>query len=130
METNPLIQDFLSQPLWAVVGASSNQSKYGYKVYAKLKELNYTVMPVNPNLEAIDGDACYPSVNALPVKPDAVSIIVPPKVTEQVILNCITGGIKKVWMQPGAESSDAIKLCEDNDIQVIHHRCILIETKE
>ena len=130
MENNPLIQDFLNQKIWAVVGASTNTDKYGYKVYAKLKESNYIVMPVNPNIESIEGDRCYPTIESLPQRPDVVSVIVPPNVTEDIIYNCIKAEVQKVWMQPGADSPEAIRVAENNGLQVIHHRCVLIELKK
>jgi hypothetical protein len=123
------INEFLSQNTWAVIGVSSNQTKYGHKVYSQLKKLGYSVFAINPGLESIDGDPCYPSLAALPVRPDAVSIVVPPKITQQVIQDCIDLGIKKVWMQPGSESQEAIRNGEKHEITVIHDQCVLIQTR-
>ena len=80
-------------------------------------------------LESIDGDPCYPCLAALPTVPDAVSVVVPPKITEQVISDCIDLGINKVWMQPGSESVEAIRHGEEHGIAVIHNRCVLIHTQ-
>ena len=123
------INELLSHKVWAVIGVSNDQTKYGYKVYLQLKKAGYSVYAVNPKLTTIDGDPCYPSLAALPTNPDAVSIVVPPKVTEQVIKDCIELGINKVWMQPGSESVEAIRNGEDHGITVIHDQCVLVQTR-
>lgn len=123
------INDFLSHNTWAVIGVSSNQTKYGYKVYSQLKKCGYTVFAVNPGLDSIEGDPCYSSLAVLPRQPEAVSIVVPPKITEQVILDCIDLGINRVWMQPGSESREAIRNGEEHGISVIHDKCVLIQTR-
>ena len=124
------IDKVLSQKLWAVIGVSKNPAKYGNKVYSQLKKAGYSVYAINPGLESIDGDPCYPSLAALPTVPDAVSVVVPPKITEQVITDCIGLGINRVWMQPGSESEEAIRNGEEHGIAVIHDQCILIHTRD
>ena len=123
------ITEFLSHKIWAVIGVSNNPAKYGHKVYLQLKEAGHTVYAINPGLKSIDGDTCYPSLGALPTKPDAVSVVVPPKVTEQVIKDCIELGITRVWMQPGSESAEAIRNGEEHGIAMIHDQCVLIQTR-
>ena len=124
------INEFLSQETWAVIGVSNNKTKYGYKVYDQLRKKGYSVFPINPGIESIDGDTCYPSLASLPKKPDAVSVIVPPKITEQVVKECSDLGIKRVWMQPGSESDNAIQDGEEHGITVIHNQCVLIHTRQ
>ena len=124
------ITEFLSHKVWAVIGVSNNTAKYGYKVYIQLKKAGYSVYAINPGLEIIDGDPCFPSLTALPTRPDAVSVVVPPKVTEQVIKDCIELGIKRVWLQPGSESKAAIRNGEEHGITVIHDQCVLIQTRD
>ena len=124
------IMELLSHKTWAVVGVSNNSAKYGYKVYNQLKKAGYSVYAINPGLDTIDGDPCYPSLAALPIKPDAVSVVVPPKITEQVIKDCIELGIDRVWMQPGSESNEAIHNGEEHGISVIHDQCVLIHTRD
>ncbi|TGE30940.1 CoA-binding protein [Desulfosporosinus sp. Sb-LF] len=122
------MNQFLVHKTWAVVGVSNNQEKFGYKVYAKLKNAGYSVYAINPGLESIDGDPCYSSLATLPSKPDAVSVVVPPKITEQVIRDCIDLGITRVWMQPGSENDEAIRNGKEHGITVIHNQCVLLHT--
>jgi len=125
-----LIRAFLNkQNIFAVVGASRDPKKYGYQVYRDLKNAGYEVYAVNPNAEEILGDKCYPSLEKLPIKPDVVDIVVPPKVTEQTVETCKKLGITKVWMQPGSESEKAIKFCEENGIDAVHGVCVMVERR-
>jgi hypothetical protein len=123
-----LIRTFLNKKnIFAVVGASRNPKKYGYQVYKDLKNAGYEVYAVNPNAEEILGDKCYPNLENLPVKPEVVDVVVPPKVTEEVVKACKGLGITRVWMQPGSESEKAIQFCEENGIDVVYGVCVMIE---
>lgn len=123
-----LIKNFLNKEnIFAVVGASSDKGKYGYKVFKKLIDLDYKAYPVNPNADIILEEKVYDTLKDLPEKPDVVSIVTPPKVTEKIVKQCKKLGIEKVWMQSGAESKEAIKFCNQNDIDLINGQCIIIK---
>lgn len=130
MNVNTLISKLIDKVnVYAVVGASRNPEKYGYRVYKDLKEAGYRVYAVNPNAQEILGDKCYPSLEALPEKPTVVVTVVPPKVTEKIVEQCRDIGVKMVWMQPGSESEKAVKFCEENGIDVVYNVCIMIERR-
>jgi uncharacterized protein len=123
-----LIKDFLNRKnIFAVVGASRESQKYGYQVYRDLKKGGYRAYPVNPNADKILGDKCYPSLESLPITPDVVDVVVPPKVTEQIVKTCRKLGVTRVWMQPGSESEKAIRFCRENSIDVVYGVCAMIE---
>ena len=125
-----LIKKFLNKRnIFAVVGATKNPEKYGHQVYRDLREAGYEVYPVNPNAEEVLGDRCYPNLTELPRKPDVVDVVVPPKVTEEIVKTCKRLEITNVWMQPGSESETAIKFCDDNGIDVVHGVCVMIERR-
>ena len=111
----------------AIVGASANPDKWGYKIYKKLKNVGFMAFPVNPKCDKIDDEKCYGSIGDIPKKPDIVITIVPPRITETVIEECKRLGIKKVWIQPGSESENAIKFCEENGIEVVNHACFVVD---
>ncbi len=122
-------KDVLHLPVWAVVGATDNPSKFGCKIYRFMKAAGYEVLPVNPGLKTLDGEPCYPSLLALPKKPDVVDVVVPPKVGEQILRDAAKAGIEHVWLQPGAESDDLIALGEELGLNVIHHDCVLVAVR-
>jgi uncharacterized protein len=120
---------FLEARVYAVVGTSPNREKYGHKVYEDLKRGGYEVYPINPSYDDIDGETCYPDLHSLPCKPDVVEFVCPPPVTERVVEDMVSLGIDKAWMQPGAESEEAINTCLENGISVLHDVCIMVERK-
>jgi len=126
-----LILKFLDKKnVFAVVGASKDPEKYGHRVYRDLRDAGLKVYPVNPNADKVQGDKCYPNLEALPMKPDVVDIVVPPKVTVEVVKTCKKLGIMKLWMQLGSESQEAINYCRKNGIDVIYGICIMQERRK
>lgn len=126
MATKAAVDDLISQKTLAVVGVSKNKGKFGSTVYRELKSKGYRVFPVNPNIDDFEGDKCYRSLKELPEVPGGAVIVVSPKVTENVVRDAAAAGIRRIWLQQGAESKAAIDLCKDNGIDVIHGHCILM----
>jgi len=125
-----LIQEFINQRVWAVVGVSLNPEKFGHKVFRNLRAAGYIVYGVNPGGGEIKGQRLYPSLGDLPEKPAVVDIVVPPKVTEGIVRQCAELGLGRVWMQPGSESEEAIRFCQEMRIEVVHGACAMIRKRE
>lgn len=123
-----LVKDFLKQRRFAVVGSFRNESKYAYQILKTLKNKGYEVYPVNPRLKEVEGLSCYANVKDIPAVVDVANIVTPPRITEQIVRECKEKGITRVWLQPGAESEDAIKFCKDNNIKIIYGLCIMLES--
>jgi len=115
--------------VFAVVGATPNKEKYGYKIFEALREGNYQVFPVNPKYEKVDEATCYPSLAQLPTKPEVVVTVVPPEVTLKVVEECQLLGVPVVWMPPGSWSEEAVSKAESLDLKVIHDICIIYSLK-
>lgn len=123
------IADFIGRRVWAVVGASLDEQKYGNRIYHSLRNAGYTVYPVNPKGGEIEGAKIYPSLADLPRPPEVIDIVVPPPVTEKVVKEAHELGLNRVWMQPGAESEAAIDYCEENGMEVVHGTCIMLHKR-
>ena len=126
MISKAAVEDFIAQRTLAVVGASRKGRKFGNLAYRGLKMKGFRLLPVNPNAETIEGDRCYPSLSALPERVEGVLIVVPPAETERVVRDAAAAGIRRVWMQQGAASPEAIRFCQENGISVVHGECILM----
>ena len=113
------IRDFLSGGPFAVVGASTDRSKYGNKVLRSYMQSDLEAHPVQPREEEIEGLRAYPDLGSLPEVPHGVSIITPPAVTEQVVDEALALGIRHIWMQPGAESRPAVDRAREAGASVI-----------
>jgi predicted CoA-binding protein len=130
-----LVQDFLAQRKIAVVGVSDKRDTGCNLTYKKLKDNGYQVFAVNPRMTTYDGAPCYPDLKSIPVKPDAVFILTSPKVTDQIVQQCVDLGIKHIWMhcmmgtKPGLAASmtsvsqSAVEMCKANGIVVIPGSC-------
>jgi hypothetical protein len=132
---DPLVKDFLAQKKIAVVGVSDKRETGCNAAYHKFKEAGYAVSAVNPRLTSFDGDPCYPNLKAIPEKPEAVFILTNPKVSEEIVQQCVELGIQRVWMhclmgtKPGLAASmtsvspEAVRMCHENGITVIPGSC-------
>ncbi len=130
-----LAQDFLAQKVIAVVDVSNQRETGANKNYKTFKKHGYRVYAVNPRISSFGGSLCYPDLNSIPEKPDAVFMLTSPRVTEQVVQQCVELGIKHVWMhcmmgtKPGlaagmtSVSQSAVEMCRANGITVIPGSC-------
>lgn len=127
MDTSKRIETFLTAPAFGVVGASSDRNKYGNKVLRCYLQNIKTAIPVNPKASTIEGVEVAASVSELPDAVQSLSIITQPSITLHVVEEAIEKGIKNIWMQPGAESNEAVRLAEDAGLNVIADgSCILV----
>ena len=130
-----LVKDFLAQKKIAVVGVSDQRDTGCNSNYLKFKDAAYRVYAVNPHISTYNGVPCYPDLKSIPEKPDAVFIFANPKVTDDIVRQCVELGIKHVWMhcmmgtKPGLAASltsvsrEAVEMCKANGIAVIAGTC-------
>lgn len=130
MVSKRTIDDFLSQRSLAVAGVSRDSKKFGNAVYRELRAKGYRVYPVNPFAERLEGDPCYPDLRSIPETVDGVVAVVPPEKTETLVREAAEAGIRRIWMQQGAESDAAIRICIQNYMTAIHGQCILMFTRQ
>jgi len=128
LTTKAIMDDFLAQKTFAIVGVSRDQKKFGTIVYRDLKKKGFDVIAVNPKMESIDGDPCYPNLASLPKPVGGIIVVVSPERTETVVKEAKEAGINHVWMQQGAGSKAAIQFCEENGMNVVHGHCIMMFT--
>ena len=121
-----LIKEFMSQKKFAVIGATNDKDKSGYRIFMNLKNRGYKVFPVNPKLKELEGVTCYGKVSDIPEKVDVADFVVPPPVTENILKECKELGLNRIWLQPGSESHAAIKYCNENKMKVIHDLCVMM----
>ena len=103
----------------AVIGASSNRSKFGNRAVRAFQRQGYTVVPINPHEAEVEGLKAYASVLDVPGTIDMASIYVPPEIGEHVIDDIARKGIAEVWLNPGSESDGLIARAKALNIQPI-----------
>ncbi len=113
----------------AVVGATDDPAKYGSVIYRDLKNKGFEVFPVNPGRDTVDGDPAFASLEALPVEPTIVNIVVPPQVTLGVLRKAHELGYRNVWVQPGAESPEVMAYLTEHDFNYLANSCIMVQSR-
>lgn len=126
MTSKKSVDKFLEHKNLAIVGVSRKSSKFGNVIYKELKKKGFNVYGVNPKLENIDGDKCFPSLRELKGKVEGIVNVVSKSQTKEVVMEANEIGIKNIWMQQGSESDEAIKYCQENEINEVHKECILM----
>ena len=123
---NQAINDFINGKRIAVVGVSRNAKKFGNAIYTELKQRGYQVFAVNPSINEIAGDPCYPNLKALQGKIDGVLVCVPSSKGETVLREAAELGLHNVWLQQGADSPKLIKLGSELGLNMVSRKCILM----
>jgi predicted CoA-binding protein len=113
----------------AMVGASSDPTKFSYGVLRVLHETGYDVIPVNPNEAGgeIRGLPVYPSLSAIDRPVDMVEIFRTSQAAYAITEEAISIGAKVIWMQIGVRNDEAARLAEAANLKVVMNRCPKIE---
>lgn len=110
-----------------VAGVSANKSKYGYKIFTDLVKNGYKVIGVNPKVPIIDGHQTFSSLTDIQEKIDLLIIVTPPTISVELIKQASDQGIKEVWLQPGAESKEAVDLARKLGINLTYNACFMVK---
>lgn len=108
------------KPTVAIVGASSDPTKYSHRSLLAHLQAGYEVFPVNPRAETIAGLRAYRSVSEIPVKLDRVSLYVPPAVGMQLLPEIAAKGCRELWVNPGAESPELMQKAAELGLNAIY----------
>ena len=103
----------------AIIGASTNRAKYGNKAVRAYAAEGYTVYPINPNVDEVEGIKAYPTVLDVPGDIDEASFYLPPKWGLAAADSVIEKGIPIVYLNPGAESPELVEKLVDAGVEVI-----------
>ncbi len=113
----------------AMVGASSDKTKFSYGVLRVLHETGYEMLPVNPDrkLTEIRGLKVYHSLKEIDIPVDMVQVFRRKEELFNVAEEAIEIGAKVLWGQIGVYDDEAAKIAEKAGIKVIMNRCPKIE---
>jgi predicted CoA-binding protein len=103
----------------AVLGASANRSKFGNKAVRAFRAQGFSVYPVNPKETEIEGLPCFPSIAEVPVRPQLVSVYLPPAVVLKALPAIAAKGCDELWLNPGTESDEVLAAAEKLGLNVI-----------
>jgi len=108
-------------PTVAILGASTDRSKFGNKAVRAFVARGFDVYPVNPKATEIEGLAAYPSLAAIPanVQLDRISVYLPPVVGLKVLPEIAARGCQELWLNPGSESDELVAAAEAQGLNVV-----------
>ncbi len=126
MTKREIIDSFLNNKNLAIAGVSRNTKKFGNIIYRTLKEKGFQVTPINPAAGEIEGQSCLKSVMDLTPDTQYILIATHKRDTAKVLTEAIAKGIPNIWIQNGCESEEALKLAEEQQVNVVSKACFLM----
>jgi uncharacterized protein len=103
----------------AILGASADRTKFGNKAVRAFAQQGFTVYPVNPKEAVIEGRPVCHSLADVPVRPNLISVYLPPPVLLKVLPEIAAKGCDELWLNPGTESAEVLAEAERLGLNVI-----------
>ena len=113
----------------AMVGESNDHYYTSYQVAQYLKEMGYTVYPVNPMIKAVDREHSYPSLADVPEPIDIVDVFRDPIHLDEIVNAAIAVRAKTLWAQLDVVSSDQEPehRAKNAGLKVVSNHCMRTE---
>jgi predicted CoA-binding protein len=111
----------------AVCGATPKRERWGYRVFRRLLDEGYDVIPVHPVAPHVDHIPTYATLLDIPGGVDAVSVITPPQASIRIVRDAAEIGSPPCWFQPGASSDEVLDEAARLGVPVIDGPCVLVE---
>ena len=112
-----------------MAGVSRNPKKFGRVGFEELTRKGMTLIPVNPNMDSINGIPCYASISQLPGEIRSLLIMTKKDQTAKVLQEAIEKGISNIWIQQASDTPEALALAKGKDINLVTKECILMHYK-
>lgn len=111
----------------AIIGASSDRSKYGNKSVRAHVVQGWDVFPVNPKGGQIEGLTAYASVKDVPVERlDRVSVYLPPALAMKVLDEIAAKGCDEVFLNPGSDAPKVVERARELGLNTIQ-ACSIVD---
>jgi predicted CoA-binding protein len=128
--TDEKLRDILEKSrVIAMVGESNDHYYSSYQVAQYLKQMGYTVYPVNPNIQSVDGDRSYASLSEVPEPIDIVDVFRDPMHLGGIVDEAIAVGATTLWAQLGVVTSNQEPegKAKHAGLKVVSNRCMRTE---
>ena len=127
MNEPALIAELIRAKTIAVIGLSEDSAKPSHYVSAYMQQSGARIIPVNPAAESILGEKAYPSLTALPVKPDLVNVFRLPRFIPAIVDEMMALGLPAIWIQQGIIDYVSAARAEAAGVRVVMDRCLMVE---
>lgn len=128
-KVDPIGQLLTTARTVAVVGCSAKPERDSHRVAAYLQRAGYRMIPVNPGLDEVLGEQCYPDLASIPgdVAIDIVDVFRRSDAVPPIAEAAIERGARALWLQLGVSNPEAERRAAEAGLIVISDRCIKIE---
>lgn len=126
MNTLKEIKNTLNEDRIAIAGVSRDPKKFGNALFSNLMKQRRNVIPINPHAEDIDKVKCFSSVSDLPAGTNSLIIATSKDITEGIISEAATKGIKNIWIQQGSHTEKSENLCKDKFDNIVINKCVFM----
>jgi predicted CoA-binding protein len=113
--------EFLSHKRLALMRLSAQSPVMGGRIDQELQPKGYDVSVVYLNAGSAD-----PTLADVKDSVEGAVIAVPKSRCEAAVTEAIDAGIPRLWVQAGCDSKEAIALCEEKGVPVVHGACVLM----
>ena len=113
-------------PAVAVIGASSDRSKFGNKAVRAYLRMGWTVYPVHPRAERIEDLPAVRSVREVEEPLQRVLLYLPPELGLTVLADVAAVKPAEFWVNPGAESDALLDQARQLGLETIQ-ACAIVD---
>jgi len=136
METDSLIEDEItirglleSTRRIAVLGIKRGSEDDAHRVPAYLQAQGYRILPVNPRVENVLGEACCAALSELPEAADLINVFRAPEHIPGHVDEILALSVRPtaVWLQLGIRHDESALRLQVAGIAVVQDRCIMVD---
>ena len=127
-EDDNVMRDVLTNAkVIAVVGHSDKPERTSYRIAQFLQEIGYTVYPVNPLVNEIDGQPSYSSLKDVPEPVDIVNVFRRSEYLSAIVDEAIAVNARTVWAQLGVYDQQSAQKAMEAGLNIVMDACIKVE---
>lgn len=112
---------WLRQQTWAVAGDVLNEAKYAHTIAKALEKEGYQVVLINPRSR---DSRVYRCLSDYGQCIDVLDLVIHPQLGLKLVQEADALGVKRVLIQPGAESEAILAYCAEHGLEAVQG-CVL-----
>jgi predicted CoA-binding protein len=111
----------------AVVGWSPDPSRPSARIAHYLRRAGYDVVPVNPNVDEIDGIKAFSTLEEVPGPVDLAVMFRRSEEVEPHVDEAVRKGVRGIWLQEGVTCPSGPTKAAQAGIDYVEDRCVMVE---
>ena len=117
----------MTQPSVAILGASSDRGKFGNKSVRAHLSQGYTVYPINPKGDSIEGLTTYARLSDVSTSTlTRISVYLPPRLLLTALPEIAATPHDELWFNPGTDTEEVLQRAGELGLDPIRG-CSIVE---